>query len=338
MRDFRIRTDIKRVVVNGFSLPLGIEPSELEAPVQGYTVAYTPGENEDPDTYVFRVVVSHERLSGLLDRVFDLLPEEVYCIVEVGSRDAYRAVDVYLGGESVSIDDFRATWKRFEPLLLEDASIAAGANSEDPFVEVFLDMWKGVSIHVPLAMRDDVEAMLQEFDLEEVAQTWPDEDDVNADGEPPRVRQVLDLSEDTLPDLDELLLNLRHELRLELNIDPDSNIDDAGRNLGQTLWHATVIVEPTDGDINESTFAAVWATAGSLGEMEFLIEQAIDGHPEWRVIDIFTIDRIAYDERPDELADLAPRRDRSQIHLVQFDPPPPPPSPGDSPTEQAPRI
>ncbi len=337
MRDFRLRTDLTRAVVNGFSLPLGIEPTELRAPVQGYTVAYTPGENDEPDTYVFRVVVSHERLADLLDRVFDLLPDEVYCIIEVGSRDAYRAVDVYLGEETVTLGEFREVWKRFEPLLLEDASIAAGANSEEPFVEVFLDMWKGLSIHVPLAMRDEVETILLEFELEEVAQTWPDEE-FDGDAEPPRVRQVLDLSDETLPDLDDLLLQLRHALQLELNIDPDSNIDDSGRNLGLTLWRATVIVEPSKESGQEPIFAAVWATAGSLGEMEFLIEQALDAHPEWSVVDIFTIDRLAYDERPEELADLSPRRERSQVHLVQFEPPPPPSSPDDFPTEQAPRM
>ena len=317
---------------------MGIEPSDLSPPVQGYTVAYTPGEDDEPDTYVFRVVVSHERLAKVVDQVFNLLPPEVYCIVEVGSRDAYRAVDVYLGEETISLDEFRETWKRYEPLLLEDASIAAGANSEEPFVEIFLDMWKSLSIHVPLAMRDDVEELLQKLDLEEVAQTWPsdDEEETLSDERGPRVRQVLDLSDDQLPDLDDLLLDLRHAFRLELNIDPDTNVDDAGRNLGLTLWRATIIVEPTDGDATEGVYAVVWATAGSLSEMEYLIEQAIGEHPQWTLAEIFTIDRVAFDERPDELADIAPRREKSRVHLVQFEAPPP--SSDDLHSEQAPRA
>jgi hypothetical protein len=323
MREFRLRTDIHRAVVDGFALPMGIEPNGLPAPVQGYTVAYTPGEDDDPDTYVFRVVVSHERLARILHRTFDLLPADVYCIIEVGSRDAYRAVDVYLGGETVSLDQFRETWRRYEPLLLEDASIAAGANSEEPFVEVFVDMWKSISIHVPLAMRDEVEVMLQEFDLDEVPETWPD-DDGPEDDIMPHVRPVLDLSDERLLDIDDVLLELRHELRLELNIDPESNIDDAGRSLGLTLWRATVIVEPTDSHAENAAYAAVWATAGSLIEMEQLIEHAMSEQQQWQLADIFTIDRIAYDERPDELASLSPRREKPEVHLVQFDPPPPP--------------
>lgn len=317
-------------------MPLGIEPNDLAPPVQGYAVAYTPGEDDEPDTYVFRVAISHEHLAALLDRSFDLLPSEVYCIVEVGSRDAYRAVDVYLGEEPVSIDEFREVWKRYEPLLLEDASIAAGANSEEPFVEVFLDMWKTVAIHVPLAMREEVEQIMREFDLDEVVQIWPEADYAEA-GEVPRVRQVLDLSDDAFLDLDELLLDLRHEFRLELNIDPDANVDDAGRELGLTLWRATIIIEPTNGKVEDSTYAVVWATAGSLTEMESLIEEAVDEHPQWTLADIFTIDRIAYDERPDELADLSPRRSQARVHLVQFETPPPPSSDVAQP-EQNPRA
>ncbi len=74
--------------------------------------------------------------------------------------------------EPVSREIFLETWERLETLLLEDCFIAAGANSDEPFVEVFLDQWKGISIHVPLAMRDDVESMLTSFGLEEVIETW----------------------------------------------------------------------------------------------------------------------------------------------------------------------
>lgn len=323
MRDFRLRTDLQRAVLGGFSLPLGIEPFGLPQPVQGYSVTYTPGEEDEPDTYVFRVVVSHERLAALVDRAFDLLPPQVFCIVEVGSRDAYRAVDVYLGDEPVSLAEFREIWKRYEPVLLEDASIAAGANNEEPFVEVFLDMWKTLAIHVPLPMREDVERIMREFDLEEVTETWP-LDALTEEGSALRVRQVLDLSDERYLDLDELLLELRYLLHLELNIDPDSNVDDAGRELGLTLWRATIIIEPMSGNADESTFAVVWATAGSLAEMEYLIEQALDAHPHWLLTDIFTIDRIAYDERPDELADLSPKREKARVHLIQFETPPSP--------------
>src|SRR4051812_30058374 len=227
MREFRLRTDLKRAVVNGFALPLGIEPDQehMRVPAQGYTVTYTPSDEEDPDTYAFHIVVSHERLAPIVHKAFELLPEEVYAIVEIGSRDAYRSTDVYIGQESISFDEFVEVWNAFEPFLLEDGSIAAGANSEEPFVEVFVDQWKGLSIHVPLEMRDDVEALLQGFGLEEVTSIWPlgddEPDDKDSGLESTQIRPILDVSDEYSPDVDELLLNLRHAWKLELNVNPE---------------------------------------------------------------------------------------------------------------------
>ncbi len=82
MRLFRMRNDLKRAVIDGFALPLGLEPGRIEAPKQGYILAYTPGD-EEPDTYAFHVVVSHERLAPLVRSVFNMLPGEVYAIVEI---------------------------------------------------------------------------------------------------------------------------------------------------------------------------------------------------------------------------------------------------------------
>jgi hypothetical protein len=36
-------------------------------------------------------------------------------------------------------------------------------------------------------------------------------------------------------------------------------------------------------------------------------------------VEVYTIDRVAFDERPDELADLPPRREKSEVHLVSFE-------------------
>jgi hypothetical protein len=323
MSSYRLRSDLARAVIDGFALPLGIGPDGIKPPMQGYTLTYTSGEDDEPDTYAFHVVVSHERLKPIIDRVFTLLPPEVYAIVEIGSRDAYRNVDVYLGVEPISLEAFRRVWENFEPLLLEDATIAVGANSEDPFIEVFLDQWKSLAIHVPLAMREEVETLLHEFDLEEVPQTWDDDEE-----EPLAelsVRPVLAVEHDVDLDIDDLLMELRQEWALELNIDPDTNVDERGRKLGMTLWHALVIVEE-DPDhksnpdaMPRTTSASIWATAGSLAEMEEMISAALDAYPEWQFVDMFTVDRVAYDSRPDELASLPPRRTKPEIHLVQFD-------------------
>jgi hypothetical protein len=167
-------------------------------------------------------------------------------------------------------------------------------------------------------MRERVESLLRRLGLEEVAQTWPvdAEGRVNIESE---VRPVLELADEYSPDVDELLLRLRHEWSLELNVDPEVNLDDGGRNLGLTLWHAVVIVDPARGDAAAGAYASVWATAGSLSEMQRLIIDALLPYDEWSIGEVYTIDRVAHDERPDALGALPPRRTRPEVHLVQID-------------------
>ena len=88
MREYELRHDLKRSEVEGYQFPLGIEPISLPAPKQGYTLEYTPGDDGDPDTYAFHIVLSHDRLSAVIRDAFDFLPAEVVPIVEIGSRDA----------------------------------------------------------------------------------------------------------------------------------------------------------------------------------------------------------------------------------------------------------
>jgi hypothetical protein len=318
MRAFRLRSNLRRAVIDGYALPLGLVPRHVVAPTQGYTVEYAQGEEDEPDTYSFHIVVSHERLAPLLDRLFDLMPEHLYGILEIGSRDAYRSMDVYMAEEPTTRDDFLDGWREFEAFLLEDGSIGAGANSEDPFIEIFLDQWKGVWVHVPLLMRDDVEGVLIDAHLREVTETWPEMDE-EAAARALGVRSVLAIEDEFSPDIDEILLQLRHAWGLELNVDPDENVDDSGRDLGRTLWHALVIVEST-GQNDEGAYASIWGTAGSLSEMEQLIASAIEQYPQWSFSDLYTIDRIAYDERPEELDALPPRPGEPAVHLIEFEP------------------
>jgi hypothetical protein len=138
---------------------------------------------------------------------------------------------------------------------------------------------------------------------------------------------VLDIDDEFAPDVDELLLRLRHEWRLELNVDRETNVDEGGRRLGSTLWHAIVIVDEAVPDSQRGAYASIWATASSLQEMEELIEEALKPYEaEWTFSEVYTIDRVAFDERPDALADLPHQGRRSQVHLVSVEPwdgPPP---------------
>lgn len=322
MKSPRLRTDLERAVIDGFALPLGIEPGRIDAPRQGYIIAYTPGQDDEPDTYAFHVVVSHERLAPIVRRAFELLADEVYAIVEINSRDAYRTTDVFIGSDPIRFEVFREAWDRFEPFLLEDGTIAAGANSDEPYVEIFLSQCKGLSIHVPLPIRDDVEALLQGLGLQEVPYAATAGDVDAADLPILRTRSVLELADAASPGVDELLLELRRTWRLALDVDPDTNVDDSGRTIGLTLWHAVIVVEDETAEPPRAGFASIWATAGSLSEIERLIDDSLAEHPPWTLREIYTLDRVAFDERPERLADLPPRREKVEVHVVHINPPP----------------
>ncbi|MBC23757.1 MAG: hypothetical protein CMJ32_07575 [Phycisphaerae bacterium] len=319
MREFRLQQELSRYRVGGFALPLGIIPGDMIEPVQGYTVTYNAGEHEEPDTYTFHAVVSHERIMRLVNDAFELLPDSVIPIIEIGSRDAYRSLDVYVSQIELPIQEFMESWHRYKAVLLEDASIGIGANSNEPYLEVFLDCWKGVAIHAPLEMRQSIETLLAEHGLEEVQSTWQDNaegDDVTHSG----VREVLEIVDDESADLDELLHRLREELALDLNIDPESNCDETGRELGMTLWQAVIVAEPTAGDPSEGAYLTFWMTASSLRQVEELIDQAMQVQDVWVCESLYSVDRMAFDERPDDLADLPLVRSEAQIHFVEVDP------------------
>jgi hypothetical protein len=323
MRQFRLRSDLARGKIGDFALPLGVEPGVLPAPTQGYTLKFNQASDEGPDTYSFDIVISHEKLAPLISDAFEaLLPDEVFAIVEVGSRDAYRSTDVFISAEPIPRNEFIDSWRAYEPVLLEDGTIGAGANSEEPYVEVFIDHFKGVFIQVPVDLRDRVEELLRRAGLKEVNETWPETvQDVPMDVT--MVRPVIAAGEGEHDIMDELLFELRQMWTLDLNIDVERNVDDSGRNLGLTLWYAEALLEHSD-DQNLMTHATIWATAGSLSQLAKLLEQAISRCGPWRFVDFYTVDRVAHDERPDELVDLPPRRKRAEIHLLQVDPPPPP--------------
>ncbi len=303
--------------MGSFAFAMGLVPRNLPRPVEGYTLDYVTAEDEEPDTYHFHVTASHERVPPLVRELFGLLGGEVYPILEIGSRDAYRAVDVWMSQEPVTRRGFLRAWDEYAAFLLEDGAVSAGANSEEPPVEVFLDHWKGVSVHVPLLFRDAVERILDRHGLRELPEPWLEES--GEFDEAMQTRPILDLSEPDLPDVEDLLLELRDHWRLELNIDPEGNVDDAGRELGCTLWYAMVLVESAE-DRHDGAYGNFWLTAASLAEAEDLLEQAVEQAPEWRFLRIYSLDRVAFDERPDDLADLPPRPTRSEVLLQSFEP------------------
>ncbi|RLS63599.1 MAG: hypothetical protein DWH97_09665 [Planctomycetota bacterium] len=324
MREFRLGENIGRLSLGSYQLPLGVSATSLTEPEQGFTVRFQEGTEEEPDTYVFHAVISHEKLRPLVDAAFNLLPKEVTPVVEIGSRDAYRTVDIYLAEEPISLVDFLRGWYEFEDVLLEDVTIGVGANSEEPWVDVFVDSWKGVLISVPVEMRDEVEKMLEEHGLTEVVSTWDEDlregENSETDDETLVTRDVLEILDDHSPDLDELLLILRERWLLELNVDRETNVDDAGRHLGMTLWHAIVLAISSEGDAERGAYISVWMTAGSLAQAEELLEDALLDHPQWVFESVYTMDRVAFDDRAPSLTNLPHTRRRPAVHELDIEP------------------
>lgn len=320
MHTFQLRSDLERHSVDGYQLPLGLEPVEVEAPQQGYTVEFVEGDDAAPDIFRFYAVVSFERLAPLIHDLFELLPDEVFPLVEIGSKDAFRTVDIYSATEGLGFDDFMDAWREFEPVLLEDAAIGAGAQSDEPYMEVFVDSWKGIEVQIPVDLREAVEQILARHGLDEVTETWPP--DIDQRPEPPlRMREILVLDSEEFPDIDEILFQLREAWGLELEVDPDHNLDEAGRRLGRTLWHAIAVVESADEENPRAAYVFVWATAASIGELQRMIEARLGNQDEWEFHgQWYALDRVAYDERPDELVDLPPRRSRSEVHSFAIEP------------------
>ena len=151
-------------------------------------------------------------------------------------------------------------------MLLEDGSIGAGAQADEPYMEVFVDSWKGIEVQVPPDMREDIERILGRHGLDEVAHTWPPEVDERA--EPPlNVREILVLEDEECPDIDEILFQLREAWGMELDADPEDNLDEAGRRLGRTLWHVVAVVESADEDHPRAGYVLAWLTAAGIGEI-----------------------------------------------------------------------
>ncbi len=174
-----------------------------------------------------------------------------------------------------------------------------------------------MSIIVPLDMRDDVEGLLTSLGLQEVPETWAVGDE-NSALENVRIRPVVASLDGAAADIDDVLLELRRDWQLELNVDPDTNVDAVGRRLGMTLWHAVIGVH-RDAEPPETADMTIWATAGSLGQLETLIDAKFREDGEWAIDEVFSTDRTAFDERPEKLKDLPPRRRGAGIHLVTIE-------------------
>jgi len=265
----RVDPSIQRQVIDGFDFPLGVYPVEAMQPKEGFTMAFeqadqvpppTFEDREDgeaaewPDRYVFDIVVKSSRVESLIRQLMAMLPGRVYPILDLLGNDAYREIDPYIAYDLVGIERFLDSVRRYRSFFLEDGMVGFGAMSEEPFFYVFVDEHKIVTVRVPVELKDRIEAMMGAFDLKQVEQLS------GADAALHEHRGVLEAPADR-PDLltsEEIVEELIDTWGLELNIDPASNVDTEGTELGMTGWRciARVLDEQSDMRYRESLLTA----------------------------------------------------------------------------------
>lgn len=276
-------SSIERKVLGDFQFPLGVYPVESMTPKPGYTLQFEPadggeesepggeGEWEEwPDRYVFDAVVSAQRVESLVHALLALMPSRVYPILDVLGQDAYREIDPYISYDLIGLDQVLDDLCRYRDFFFEDGLVGFGVMSEEPFYYIFVDEHKIVTIRAEPTMKERVEKVLHAFGLEETPEP------AGADAAAHEHRGVLSSPPDRpdLLSLDEVVERLRDRWTLVLNIDPDSNLDDSGRDLGETPWRCVVRCAWPD---KPPRYAEVLLTAESLRSAE---ETALDAAEE----------------------------------------------------------
>jgi hypothetical protein len=274
----RVDPSLERIVIDGFAFPLGVYPVEPMQPRPGFRADFEPadgGEAADagdggglaggkdsgdeagfgdgggsgvggegqweewPDRYVYEIVITAERLEPLVRTLLGLMPGRIYPILDVLGHDAYREVDPYISYDLLGTDRFMDALRRYRGYFFEDGLCGFGAMCDEPFMYLFVDEHKIITVRVQPEHKEKIDRVLAAFDLEIVEEEGGP---AGADAASHEHRAVLITAEDR-PDLlneEEITEVLRHEWRLVLNIDPESNVDEEGNDLGITPWRCIV--------------------------------------------------------------------------------------------------
>lgn len=325
---------LERRVIDGFQFPLGVHPTEPLTPTPGYTVQFEPADGSDPsefagvamgeqleewpDRYVFDILISHERLRPLCRALFSFLPGRFFPILDILGHDAFREIDPYIAYEPVGCEKFHDGLRFFDPFLFEDGLVGFGAMSLDPFFYVFVDEHKIVTLRVTPEMKDKAERLLAAFDLS------PAEELASVDSVAHEHRGVLALPDDR-PDAltaDEVIEAYRENWLLQLNIDPLTNVDADGNDLGLTAWQCIARCRSAEEDQPDS-YAEILLTAGCLQEAEEHAAAAVAPPgaetPQWGDVDIIRADRITPEQLDEWLGkDRSVPRDKVGVHDVRW--------------------
>jgi len=270
---------ISRRSIGAFEFPLGVYPVEPMTPKEGYATEFEPADPPDesgaeiepwPDRYMYDIVIRATRLPTLWLQILAMMPARAFPILDYIGHDAYREIDPYIAYEPVGVERIITLTKRFRDFFFEDGMVGFGAVSEAPFFYAFVDEHKILTVRVEAEMCARVERMLGAFGLE------ASEDPAGADAAAHEHRGVLRMPEDQ-PELlgaDEIIDIARDAWRLVLNIDPETNVDDEGNDLGITPWRC--LVRQESGPSGEARVAEVVCTASCLREAETLALNSVD--------------------------------------------------------------
>jgi len=307
MRRLLLDDKIERVVIDGFTFALGVYPTEPMEPLAGYTEQFEPADGATdteatnsseqweqwPDRFVYDIAISANRLPALCRGLFSLLPGRVFPILDVLGTDAYREIDPYLAYDRVGIEKFLEGLREFGPWLLEDGLVGFGAMSTDPFFYVFIDEHKLITVRTHADLKSRVEKQLAAFDLSAVREIR------GADAAEHEHRSVLRLKPvSKVISADEIVERLRDQWVLQLNVDPRTNVDAEGNDLGITGWQCVARCS-MEGDESDS-YAELLLTADSLEHAERMAEEAISSQApkqsDWANVEIVRSDRVSPDQ------------------------------------------
>ncbi|MEK6700635.1 MAG: hypothetical protein AABZ53_00070 [Planctomycetota bacterium] len=239
-------SSLTRHEIDAFKFPLGVYPVEELAPKPGYTLDFEAGDGDEsdgdweewPDRYVFDAVLSAERVPALVRTILALMPNKVYPILDILGHDAFREIDPYVSYELVGLDRLVEAIRQVPDFFFEDGLCGFGAMSQEPFIYFFVDEHKIVTIRAEAPLREKIEKVLAAFDLEH----REDAAGVDAAAHEHRTILVAPDTEAHLMSFDEIVEQLHDDWRLVLNIDPETNVDEEGKELGVCAWWCRVRV------------------------------------------------------------------------------------------------
>lgn len=268
-------------------------------PCAGYVMGFEPADGNDtegeweewPDRYVFDIVVPENRIASVCRSLFTLLPGRVYPILDILGHDAFREIDPYISYCLVGLDHLTDAVQRYSAFFFEDGMCGFGAMCDDPFIYIFVDEHKIITVRVQEQDKERVERVLQAYDLSLV------DEPMGADAVMHEHRSVLRTPGDQprLLGVDQVIEKLRTNWHLTLNIDIETNLDDDANELGVTGWRC--FARLFNDDPNQHQLVEILLTADSLHHLEDLVFEVTDQIPapddkSWDEIVILSADRL----------------------------------------------